>query len=82
MISVINVSSIKCTVDGTKYISLSLSIFLEVYIYIYNSLINNLSYSTIVLYSRDHKGVGVAHKKSPKIPASIYPDGDGAVLGR
>ena len=25
-----------------------------------------LSYSTIVLYSRDHKGVGVAHESAPK----------------
>ena len=30
-------------------------------------LVAILSYSTIVLYSRNHKGVGVAHKKtSPK----------------
>ena len=32
-----------------------------------------VSYSTIVLYSRDHKGVGVTHKKtSPKKPASTF----------
>ena len=43
-----------------------------------------LSYSTIVLYSRDHKEVGVAQKvTSPKLtPASIFPDNDEAVLVR
>ena len=37
------------------------------------------SYSVIVVYSRDHKGVGVAHEKtSPK----NLPDDDEAVLVR
>jgi len=32
-----------------------------------NTRISTVSYSTIVLYSRDHQGLGVAHKKiSPK----------------
>ena len=30
-----------------------------------------LLYSTIVLYSRDHKGVGVAHGKTSKIQPQI-----------
>ena len=35
----------------------------------------------IVVYSRDHKGVGMAHEiKSPKKTASVFPDDDEAVL--
>ena len=41
-------------------------------------VILRLSYSMIVQYSRDHKGVGVAHKKTS--PASLFPDNDEAVL--
>ena len=38
------------------------------------------SYTTIVVYSRDHKGVGVAHEITlPKKTASIFPDNDEAV---
>jgi len=37
-------------------------------------------YSTIVLYSRDHTGVGMAYDTiSPQIPASILPFDDMAV---
>ena len=44
-------------------------------------MVNSISFSTIVLYSRDHKGVGVAHEiVSPKKTASISPDNDEAVL--
>ena len=32
-----------------------------------------LSYTTIVVYSRDHKGVGVAHKITSPKKASIFP---------
>ena len=40
-----------------------------------------LSYSTIVLYSRDHAGVGVAFDRiSPSKPASILPFDDMAVM--
>ena len=38
------------------------------------------SYSTIVLYNRDHKSVGVAHDKITQKPASLFPDDDEAVL--
>ena len=39
--------------------------------------------TVIVLYSRDHKGEGMAHEKtSPKKPASIFHDNDEAVLVR
>ena len=42
-----------------------------------------LSYSTIVPYSRDHKGVGVAHKIIlPKKQPQFSPDDDEAVLVR
>ena len=42
-----------------------------------------LSYNTIVLYSRDHKGVGMAHEKNiTQIPASHFPDENEAVLVR
>ena len=43
-----------------------------------------LSYTTIVVYSRDHKGVGVAHKmtSAKKKTATIFPDDDEAVLVR
>jgi len=35
--------------------------------YVFKHITQYLSYSTIVLYSRDHQGLGVAHKKiSPK----------------
>ena len=36
---------------------------LILYIYLVNTN-TNISYSTIVLYSKDHKGVGVAHEKN------------------
>ena len=32
---------------------------------------NSSSYSTIVLYSRDHKGLGVAHKIHHPKPSSV-----------
>ena len=42
-----------------------------------------VSYSVIVLYSRDHKGVGLAYEIiSPKKTALISPDDDEAVLIR
>ena len=37
-------------------------------------------FSFIIVYSRDNKGVGVAHKIIS--PASIFPDDDEAVLVR
>ena len=36
----------------------------------------------IVLYSRDHKGVGVAHENITQKPALFFPDDDEAVLVR
>ena len=47
---------------------------LDLYLYAGRSM--SISHCMIVLYSRDHKGVGVAHEK----PASIFPDDDEAVL--
>ena len=39
------------------------------------------SYSTIVLYSRDHKGVGMAHEiTSPKNQPQFFPDNNEVVL--
>ena len=40
------------------------------------------SYGTKVLYSRDHKGVGVVHVRHHQKPASLFPDDDEAVLIR
>ena len=41
------------------------------------------SYSTIVLYSRDHKGAGVVHEKTiTQRPVSLFPNDDEAVLVR
>ena len=37
---------------------------------------------TVVLYSRDHKGVGVAHEKHYPKPSSLFPDDDETVLVR
>ena len=55
-------------------------LFLTSSIYIQCTII---TYSMIVPYSRDHKGVGVAHKIiSPKKTASIFPDDHEAVLVR
>ena len=39
-------------------------------------------YSMIVLYSRDHKGVGMAQEKHHPNPASLFPHNDEAVLVR
>ena len=44
--------------------------------------IQYVSYSTIVLYSRDHKGVGMAHKNITQKTALLFPDDDEAVLVR
>ena len=41
-----------------------------------------LLYSMIVLYSRDHKGVDVAHENITQKPTSLFPDDDEAVLVR
>jgi len=41
-----------------------------------------VSYSTIVLYSRDHAGVGVACNRIYPKPASILPFDDMAILVR
>ena len=39
--------------------------------------VSALSYSTIVLYNRDYKGVGVAHKiTSPNNQPQFFPDDD------
>ena len=41
------------------------------------------SRTTIVVHSKDAEEVGMAHEaKSPKKPASIFPDDDGVVLVR
>ena len=41
-----------------------------------------LSYSMIVLYSRDYKGVGVAHEKTSPKNQLQFSDDDEAVLVR
>jgi len=42
-----------------------------------------ISYSTIILYSRDHQGLGMAHEKNiTKKPASLLSHDDVAVLVR
>jgi len=39
-----------------------------------------LSWTMMVVYSRDNELVGMAHSKITQKPPSIFPDNDGALL--
>jgi len=49
---------------------------LHIQMYMY---VSNVSWTTIVVHSRDDQEVGVAHEVNP---ASVFPDDNGAVLVR